>query len=208
MIDVLAGLLQTDSITSWLWKPYVKILYDYHYTLTSPRYYVAQSIRGFVPFCVSNRFSVSMPKVESFVDAVRRSEGSRLLMGAAGFSWGGKHAINLGHDGKSSHGKSLVEAIFTGYPSQLDIPGEIERIRKHVSVAVGDKDAVLGLSQVEQIKTILSRMDVGSEVRVFPGVGHGFCVRADPLNDHAVQQSLDAEEQAMKWFSLHLQGQK
>lgn len=122
--------------------------------LNSFRYYIAQAIRGFLPFYVANRFSVSMPKVKSFVNAVRCNEAARLPLGCAGFCWGGKHVINLAQSENADNDTPLVDAVFTGHPSQLSIPDEIERIRKPVSIAVGDKDAVLVRSQVEQIKRI------------------------------------------------------
>jgi dienelactone hydrolase len=176
--------------------------------LNSFRYYIAQAIRGFLPFYVANRFSVSMPKVKSFVNAVRCHEAARLPLGSAGFCWGGKHVIKLAHGENADNGKPLVDAVYTGHPSQLSIPDEIERVRKPVSIAVGDKDAVLVQSQVEQIKRILQDKRTESEVRVYPGAGHGFCVRADPLNDDVTQQSLEAEQQAIKWFLQHFKSPK
>jgi hypothetical protein len=61
------------------------------------RYHILQAIYGFVPFSVMNRFSISMPKVVSFMKDIRCKEGSDLPTGAARFCWGGKHAFNLAH---------------------------------------------------------------------------------------------------------------
>ena len=86
---------------------------------------------------------------------------------------GGKHVINLAHGDHASNSKPLIDVVFTGHPSQLDIPGKTERIEKPISVAVGDKDAMLSLSQVGQIKAILGSMEVKSEVNVYHGARHG-----------------------------------
>jgi len=188
MIDVFVEVFRTGSIGAWLQKPY----------------YVFQAIRGFVPFLITNRYSISMPKVKSFFDSTRSNEAANLPIGAAGFCWGGKHAINLAAVVNAGNGKPLADAVFIGHPSQLDVPKEVEGVTKPVSIAIGDKDDVVPLPQVMQIKRILADMDVETEVKIYPGAGHGFCIRADPLNQHVTQQSLEAEEQALMWFDRYL----
>lgn len=74
-----------------------------------------------------------------------------------------------------------------------------------MSFAVGDKDMALRMPQVEQIKTIVegkSETERG-EVRVYPGAGHGFCVRADHVLEDASKQADEAEGQALEWFEKH-----
>jgi len=142
-----------------------------------------------------------MPKVASFIAAVRSAEGADQHIGAAGFCWGGRHAVLLAHGENATNRKPLVDAVFTGHPSQLDIPVEIEKVKQPLSIAVGDKDNVVGPAQVNRIKTILAeKKEIKSDVVVYPGAGHGFCVRADPLNKNVIQQAMDAEDQAIKWF--------
>jgi dienelactone hydrolase len=165
------------------------------------RYHAAWAVYGFVPFYMFNYFSVAMPKVKSFVENVRNNEGAKLPMGAAGFCWGGRHVVNLANGENAANNKPLVDAVFTGHPSELQIPAEIEQVKMPLSIAVGDKDFVVSTAQVEEIKKILKQGKAKSEVKMYPGAGHGFCVRADPLNEHETEQSIEAEEQAIKWFS-------
>jgi dienelactone hydrolase len=82
----------------------------------------------------------------------------------------------------------------------------LEKVAKPVSVAVGDQDVVMSLAQVDVMKKIWADdlKDVATEVVVYPGAGHGFCVRVDPKNKNLLQQSLDAEQQAIKWFTKYL----
>lgn len=142
-----------------------------------------------------------MPKVTSFFEAVRTTESSALPIGAAGFCWGGKHVITLASGTMSTTGKPLVDAVFTAHPSGLAIPQDLEAVKRPVSVAIGDEDFVVGMEDVAKIKAVLEKKeDVVSEVKVYPGAGHGFAIRADPGNEKVVSQSGEAEEQALVFF--------
>jgi dienelactone hydrolase len=156
-----------------------------------------------IPFILFNRFGISWPKVRSYFDALRCNEGKDLPLGAAGFCWGGKHVVNLAHGGLAENGSPLVDAVFTGHPSMLEIPSELEKVVKPLSVAIGDKDIILKPSELKKVKTALTSTEAKSEVVVYEGAGHGFCVRADPKNEKIMQQSAAAEDQALKWFRLH-----
>ena len=171
--------------------------------MTCVRYWFARLMQGFMPFMISNRLGVSLPKVESFFDAVRCNEGANLPIGAAGFCWGGRHAIYLAHGGVAANGKPLVDAVFTAHPSSVVVPGEIEKVKKPLSIAVGDKDFVFGKAQVEQSEKIFTKFDFKCEMTVYPGVGHGFAVRAEPESEKLMQSAYDAEEQAIHWFHQH-----
>jgi dienelactone hydrolase len=58
----------------------------------------------------------------------------------------------------------------------------------------------MSVAQIDKTKKILCAADVAAEVIVYPGAGHGFCVRGDPQNSNQVQQAKDAEDQAISWF--------
>jgi hypothetical protein len=104
------------------------------------RYHILQAIYGFVPFSVMNRFSISMPKVVSFMNDIRCNEGSGLPIAAAGFCWDGKHPFNLAHGPISDSNKILIDVAFTAHPSGLVIPDEIQAVRKPISLAIGDRN--------------------------------------------------------------------
>jgi dienelactone hydrolase len=56
-------------------------------------------------FVIRNTFGKSMPKVTAFITAVRKEEDATLPISAAGFCWGGPHAVNLAY---------IAEAAGTG----------------------------------------------------------------------------------------------
>lgn len=153
-----------------------------------------------VPFFYFNSFGKSWPIVKSFFAAVRQNEGAQLPVGAAGFCWGGKHTVILAH-GAEVDGKPLINAGFTGHPSLLSIPGDIEKIKIPVSFALGELDMVVKKPQIEQIKSIMESKDGLGEVKVYYGAGHGFCVRADHVLKDAEQAATEAEDQALDWFN-------
>ena len=153
-----------------------------------------------------NTFSVSWPIVRDFFKSVRENEGAEVPIYGAGFCWGGKHIVNLaaGAD-TASNGKLLLNAGFTGHPSFLEIPSEIEKIRIPVSFALAGKDMVVKPPHIEQIKQIfLSESSTGKgEVVVYEDAGHGFCIRADFVQEDASRQADEAENQALAWFEKY-----
>jgi len=141
-----------------------------------------------------------MPKVRSFLSAVR-AENPALPVGTAGFCWGGQFAVLLAH-GAEVDGKPLIDASFTAHPSFLKIPGDIEKIKKPVSIAIGDKDFVLSAAQAKQTEGILKKLEgVKTEIQHYAGAGHGFAVRADYNNDKQSAQAAEAEDQAVNFFT-------
>ena len=169
-------------------------------------YHLATVLYSMVPFLILNRFGKSWPIVQSFFTAVRENEGASLPVGAAGYCWGGKHVVNLAHGTKAPNGKPLIDAGFTGHPSGLEIPAEIEKITKPVSFAIGDKDFGLSVAQIEEIKKVVESKtgEAKGEVRIYAGAGHGFCVRADRVHiENEEKQAAEAEDQLLDWFSQH-----
>ncbi|KAK4867014.1 hypothetical protein LT330_007755 [Penicillium expansum] len=190
MLSNTKELLRTDGLATWLLKPY----------------YVACVMFQIIPFKHHNSFTASWPIVRDFFKFVRENEGSELPIYAAGFCWGGKHIVNLGFgDDTASNGKPLLNAGFTGHPSYLDIPIEIEKILIPISFALGDKDMALKPPQIKQIQQVFENEAKSrtGEVKVYQGAGHGFCVRADLVLDDASKQADEAENQALAWFERH-----
>ncbi|KAL1855407.1 hypothetical protein Plec18167_005909 [Paecilomyces lecythidis] len=188
---MLSSLFEGGGLWTWLAKPYQ----------------VAWLIYGMIPFVARNTFGKSWPIVKDFFTAVRENEGAHLPIGAAGFCWGGKHTLNLAQ-GYESNGKPLIDAGFTAHPSNLEIPAEIEKIKKPVSFAIGDKDIQVRPPHIEQIRQIVEAKPEGErgEVKTYYGAGHGFAVRADHILKEAKQQADEAEDQAIDWFNRHFQG--
>ena len=159
-----------------------------------------------IPFMVQNRSGRSWPIVESFFTSVRENEGASLPIGTAGYCWGGQHVVKLAHGVKAPNGKPLIDAGFTGHPSALSIPSDIEKITKPVSFALGDKDFVISPAQIDEIRGIVESKTGGAkgEVKAYPGAGHGFCVRADRVHvENEEKQAAEAEDQLLQWFGQH-----
>jgi len=156
---------------------------------------------GFLPFIFYNRVSVARPRVYAFFHALRTAQGASLPIGAAGFCWGGKYVFDLCSDSeKASNGKSLIDFGFTAHPSSVVIPQDADAVTKPLSIAVGDADFAMPLAQVETTREILRKKGDMHEVVVIPGAKHGFAVRGAPEDKKAVEQGMQAEDQAVKWF--------
>ena len=122
-------------------------------------------------------------------------------------SWGGKHAVLLAQDEKkAANGKPLIDSAFTGHPSALEIPKDIENVKLPLAVAIGTKDIMLYGNSLEMTKEILKRKPFSTEVQEYKGAGHGFCLRADPTTEDAVRQAKEAEEQAVSFFQRTFAG--
>lgn len=142
--------------------------------------------------------------VKGFFEQLRKEQGQTLSIGAAGFCWGGKHTVTLAH-GDEINGQPLIDAGFTGHPSMLKIPAEIEKIKRPVSFACAEDDNQVSLKQAEQIKKIVTSFPdpFKGEARVYDKTGHGFCVRADLKVPDVAAQAAAAEDQAIAWFTSH-----
>ncbi|RBA09052.1 hypothetical protein FPRO05_07332 [Fusarium proliferatum] len=188
LLDIVGPLTDTTPIWNWIWKPW----------------YLAQTIYGMTPFFYYNSLAASWPRIRSFFEAVRLREGPQRRIGAAGFCWGGKPVLTLAHpDSITKDGMPLVDAVFTGHPSGMSLPEDAEQIIKPVSVAIGDRDIVTSMSRVNLMKETWRDLDTPTEMVVYPGAGHGFCVRVDEKNEDLFQQSKEAEKQALDWFATH-----
>lgn len=162
---------------------------------------MAITLYGFVPFSYFNRFDVSWPKVKKYFQDVRTNEGANLPIGAAGFCWGGRHAVYLAHDIKTKDGKPLCDASFIAHPSLVQVPVEIDLVVHPLSMAIGDQDFVCPPAETARFKSAMAALkDVDTEVVDYLGSGHGFAVRADPKNKKQMEHSLEAEDQAISWF--------
>ncbi|KAK4210212.1 dienelactone hydrolase family protein [Rhypophila decipiens] len=191
------------------------------FNMTKP-YHLVKGLYGFMGFKRNNDFPKSGPIVRDFFSRLRAEQTStapptkegetrNLPIGAAGFCWGGKHAILLAQEPKSESEEALlVDAVFTGHPSALEIPGEIEHLAVPVSFAIPEKDNQVSKEKCEVIQGIVEKRNkVGGplgEVKVYEDCAHGFCVRADlKYKDGEIAKQADlAEDQAIAWFERFL----
>lgn len=149
-----------------------------------------------------NRLAVTKPRIYKWIQDLQAENTNDLPVGAAGYCWGGKFVFLLCSDSeKSANGKSLINCGFTAHPSNLVIPADAQPVTLPLSVSIGDVDIALPLAKVQTTKDILEAKGKDKhEVIIIPGAKHGFAIRA-PLDDEkAVEQGLQAEEQAVNWF--------
>ncbi|KAL4928833.1 dienelactone hydrolase family protein [Aspergillus undulatus] len=197
VLETIRAVSRTGSLWDWVSKPY----------------HIATLLFGVAPFMITNRPSKSYPLVESFFRSIRHSPEGDLPLGAAGFCWGGKHTILLAHGASTTvtngrtgeeENKNLIDAGFTGHPSMLSLPGDIEKIAIPVSFALAELDAILKGREIEVVQKVMASKEEGvgggGEVKVYLGAGHGFCVRADTAVEDSARQCGEAEEQAVEFF--------
>ncbi|KAL8691017.1 MAG: hypothetical protein Q9218_003671 [Villophora microphyllina] len=180
-------------------------------TLLKP-YYLLRAFMTIIPFQIRNRFSITWPRVEGFVRAVRKNEARDMPLGVAGYCWGGRHATVLAslayttaadENGRRGGEKGLVDAAFTAHPGGISLPSDIEKLRAPWSMAIGDDDFVMSMSEVNKIKEIVARseeMEQRNEVVVYSGAKHGFAVRGNPGDERDKKRGEEAREQCLSWF--------
>jgi dienelactone hydrolase len=158
-----------------------------------------------LPWYFVNRIRASYPRVKTFFEALRRAN-LEMPIGAAGFCWERKHVVLLAKDKDRVDGKPLFDAGFTGHPSMLSMPGDIEKVELPVAFAIGDMDAHIPMDQVKAIKEIVENKPDGQEgeVKVYPNCGHGFCIRADTRFLDVMTQAAAAEDYCIEWFDKKL----
>ncbi|EXJ88038.1 hypothetical protein A1O1_04965 [Capronia coronata CBS 617.96] len=154
------------------------------------------------PWLAKHREGVSEPIVSGFMDAVRGVEDTQKI-GAIGFCWGGRYAIMQGHKREEGQ-KGGVDAVYACHPSLLSIPADLTPVVKPVSLAVGEKDSMLDLKSVEQIKETLEKNGVPTEVRIYDSQVHGFALRSDWSSDADKKAMDDAAKQGIEWFNKYL----
>ncbi|KAM7185440.1 protein AIM2 [Naviculisporaceae sp. PSN 640] len=198
----------------------VRIFLTPGFNLSKP-YHFVRGLYGFMGFKSHNDFPKSAPIVKDFFTRLRAEQQSStptedgqpsgLPIGVAGFCWGGKHAIHLAQKPQSDSESPLIDAVFTGHPSALDIPTEIENLAVPVSFAIPEKDNQVTKEKAEMIRQAIEKRrkegdgPVG-EMTVYENCGHGFCVRADLKykDGEIARQASLAEDQAIAWFEKHL----
>lgn len=109
----------------------------------------------------------------------------------------------LAADPTKINDKLLIDAGFTGHPSMLVMPEDIENIKVPVSFAIGDKDSHLPPEVTDRIREIVESKPVEQrgEMILYEDCNHGFCVRADITFEDVAKQAAAAEDQCIRWFN-------
>jgi dienelactone hydrolase len=196
-------LFQDASTKPLYYRVNREIIMSVQLTLVS-RYHGFRALRGMLPFIIYNWPSRAWPRVKGFFEQLRKEEGASLSVGAAGFCWGGKQVVLLGR-GDTIDGRPLIDAGFTGHPSFLSLPSDIEKLELPVSFAMGDHDEQISVAKAESIKAIVEAKPESArgEAKIYSQAGHGFCVRADHDFPDSLKQADESTEQCIAWFNTH-----
>src|SRR5271156_1838028 len=95
----------------------------------------------------------------SFLTELRANTDNSIPIGVAGYRWDGTHAIALTHGTTALPDSTwtLVNCVFAVHPSGLDFLSDIEKISLPFSLAIGDKDIMMGPKIVEESREILEK---------------------------------------------------
>lgn len=172
------------------------------------------------PWLVRHREAVAEPLISGFINTVKSIPGTNKVMtlpgtiqsfthadiqqvGAIGFCWGGRYAILQAH-ARAQGQVGGVDAAFAAHPSLLAIPADIEPVARPTSLAVGDKDSMLDMKSVDQIREALEKTGVPTEVKVYEDQIHGFALRSDWSSDKDKKAMDETEKQGIEWFKKYL----
>ncbi|XP_044499451.1 endo-1,3;1,4-beta-D-glucanase-like [Mangifera indica] len=130
------------------------------------------------------------------VIAALKSKGVSAI-GAAGFCWGGKVAVNLASTDD-------IQAAVLLHPSRITVD-DIKEVKIPVAILGAEIDHATPPEQVKHFAEILSsKSEIDSFVKVFPGVSHGWTVKFKVEDESAVKSAEEAHEDMLNWFTKHV----
>lgn len=103
----------------------------------------------------------------------------------------------------------VIDCAFAAHPTFVDVPGDIEKAARPLSLANGEDDRWMGRGKWGAVKRILEGKnkdgDVGDgvvryEAVEYPGAKHGFAVRGDREDALQRERGERSEDQAVEWF--------
>ncbi|KAL3531375.1 hypothetical protein ACH5RR_010697 [Cinchona calisaya] len=114
-------------------------------------------------------------------------------VGAAGFCWGAKVAVQLAISG---HAQAAV--LLHPYSVTVD---DIKEINKPIAILGAETDHSSPPELLKQFEEILkSKPEVDSFVKIFPGVSHGWTVRYDEADEKVAKSAEEAHQDMLGWF--------
>ncbi|KAM0948940.1 putative dienelactone hydrolase, alpha/Beta hydrolase [Dioscorea sansibarensis] len=115
-------------------------------------------------------------------------------IGFAGFSWGGKVAVEFAKFDK-------IKAVVLLHPSSVT-DHDIEDVKSAIAILAAENDHITPPAQVKQFEKILKKKKVPSFVKIFSGVSHGFSVW---YNDKfSEKKAIEAQKDMLDWLEKHV----
>lgn len=143
------------------------------------------------------------PIIDGFIKTVRMVPGTDKV-GTIGFCWGGRYAIRSAQGGNYEPGMG-VDAAYACHPSLVAIPGDFSPVTKPLSLALGDKDSLLGQKEIGQVQDAMGKLaTVPHEIRIYEDQIHGFTLRGDFTSEKEKKAMDEAEKQGIEWFQKYL----
>ncbi|KAL9611121.1 MAG: hypothetical protein Q9167_004225 [Letrouitia subvulpina] len=139
----------------------------------------------------------TFPTISGCVRALKEKHGFKKV-GAIGYCWGGWVVFQLG--GLEGN---VVDCISTAHPS-IFTREEIGAVKVPVQILAPEHDTQLTPELRDYCNKTIPSLNLEYDYQYFPGLSHGFAVRAD-LNDEAQKKGLErAKNAAVYWFSTRL----
>nr|CAB3461549.1 unnamed protein product [Digitaria exilis] len=118
-------------------------------------------------------------------------------VGAAGYCWGAKVAVELSK-------AYLIEAAVLLHPTFVTVD-DMKEVRCPISVLGAEIDKISPPELVKQFeKVLLENSAVGHFVKIFPGAKHGWSVRYGHDDAVAVKRAEEALADMIGWFNKYL----
>jgi len=136
-------------------------------------------------------FEESKPIVEAL-----KNKGITSI-GAAGFCWGAKVAVELAKE-------KLVDATVLLHPARVTVD-DIKEVNLPIAVLGAEIDQVSPPELVRQFEDILaSKPQVKSFVKIFPRCKHGWTVRYNENDPSEVEAAMEAHKDMLAWLIDYL----
>ncbi|KAL0418768.1 UNVERIFIED_CONTAM: 1,4-beta-D-glucanase [Sesamum radiatum] len=113
-------------------------------------------------------------------------------IGAAGFCYGAKVVVQLAKSG-------LIQAGVLLHPSFVT-EDDIKEVKEPLAILGAEIDNFTPPDLVRKFWEILSKSEVASFVKIFPGVVHGWTMRYKFDDEKAVKSAEEAHEDMLNWF--------
>jgi len=136
--------------------------------------------------------------IHALLDEIKNNQGVKKVA-AIGYCFGGRYTLKLG-------ATDLVDAVAAAHASRVDIPTDIENIKKPSLFLLSETDGLFTAEVIEKTKSILeAKKPQVSIFHYYPGTSHGFAVRGRTSEDKVVAAAAaDARSQAVKFFNDYL----
>jgi dienelactone hydrolase len=162
---------------------------------------------------IKHREAIARPIIENFITNLREQDPSIKDLGVIGFCWGGRYAILAAQAPFSGTKGKGVDAAFAAHPSLVSVPADFEAVAVPLSVALGEKDSLVGEKDQGQMMRIMAAKKKGegegvkvehAEVIVYPEQVHGFALRGDWSSEREKKAMDQVTRQGVEWFNKFL----